>query len=226
MNSQKRVLFVVFFLLAMVATAGAQMGMKGGHPQFHGVWSPVVGQGAAYEVQTKDGLKTNMEIAVLGKESVGGKDGYWFEMTMRNPQMSGEVVTKSLTVLDGGSVTVSRVIMQMPGGPPMEMPAQMGQMHHQNQSSDIRKEADDLGSESVTTPAGTFACEHYRLKDGSGDSWISQNASPYGLVKFQGRDSTMVVTKVLTDVKDKITGTPQPFNPMMMMGQPPERPQQ
>jgi hypothetical protein len=226
MNSQERVLVVGFFLVAMAATAGAQMGMRGGTPQFHGVWSPVVGQGAAYEMQTKSGLNTSMEIAVVGKESVGGKDGYWFEMAMSNPRMPGQMVTKSLTVLDGGSVTVSRVIVQMPGGPPMEMPAQMPQMQHQNQSGDVRKEADDLGSESVTTPAGTFACEHYRLKDGSGDSWVSKTASPYGLVKFQGKDSTMVVTKLLTDVKDKITGTPQPFNPMMMMGQPPARPQQ
>jgi hypothetical protein len=28
----------------------------------------------------------------------------------------------------------------------------------------------------------------------------------------------MVLTKVITDAKDKITGTPQPFNPMLMMG--------
>jgi hypothetical protein len=224
MNCQKVVLVVAFFLLAMAAAAGAQMGMRGGTPQFHGVWSPVVGQGAAYELQTKDGLKTSMELTVVGKESVGGKDGYWLEMAMSNPRVPGQMVTKSFTVMDGGSLTVSRVVMQMPGGQPMEMPAQMLQMHHQNQSTDVRMESEDLGSESVTTPAGTFVCEHYRLKDGTGDSWVSQNASPYGLVKFQGRDSTMVVTKILTDVKDKITGTPQPFNPMMM-GQPPVRPQ-
>ncbi len=29
----------------------------------------------------------------------------------------------------------------------------------------------------------------------------------------------MVLTKVVTDAKDKIMGTPQPFNPMMMMQQ-------
>jgi hypothetical protein len=44
---------------------------------------------------------------------------------------------------------------------------------------------------------------------------VAPKAGPYGLVKFQGKDSTMVLTKVITDAKDKITGTPQPFNPMM-----------
>jgi hypothetical protein len=197
--------------------------MHGGTPQFRGIWNPVVGQGGAYEIQGKDGQKSNMEIVIVGKESVNGKDAYWFEMTMANPRMNGVMVMKSLMVTDGESVTVSRMIMQMPGGQAMEMPAQMVQMHHQPQPADIRKEAEDVGPETVTTPAGTFACEHYRLKDGSGDSWVSQKAATYGLVKFQGKDTTMVLTKVITDAKDKITGTPQPFNPMGMMQHPPEQ---
>ena len=47
---------------------------------------------------------------------------------------------------------------------------------------------------------------------------MAKNAGPYGLVKHQGKDTTMVLTKVFSDYKDKITGTPQPFNPMMMGG--------
>jgi len=38
-------------------------------------------------------------------------------------------------------------------------------------------------------------------------------------VKFQGKDTTMVLTKVITDAKDKITGAPVPFDPMKMMQQ-------
>jgi hypothetical protein len=110
---------------------------------------------------------------------------------------------------------VSPMIMQMPNRPPMEMPAQMLQMHDQKRSADVRNEAEDVGNESVTTPAGTFTTEHYRMKDGSGDVWVAKGAGPYGLVKFQGKDTTMLLTKVITDGKDKITGTPQPFNPMM-----------
>jgi hypothetical protein len=47
---------------------------------------------------------------------------------------------------------------------------------------------------------------------------VSEKVSPFGVVKSQGKDTTMVLTKVVTDATDKITGTPQPFNPMMMMG--------
>ena len=101
----------------------------------------------------------------------------------------------------------------------MEMPAQMSKMNGQKQPADIRDRAEDLGSESVTTPAGTFTAEHYKMKDGSGDAWVAPKAGPYGLVKFQGKDTSMVLTKVITDAKDKITGTPQPFNPMMFQQQ-------
>jgi hypothetical protein len=203
----------VFVLAAMLPSFGsAQMGMHAG-PAMRGIFNPVVGSGGEYEMTTDKG-KTVMEIAVVGKESVDGKDGYWFEMTVANASM-GQMTSKTLTVLDGQDTVVSRMIMQMGNRPPMEMPTQMFKANAQKQPADIRDRAEDVGSETVTTPAGTFATEHYKMKDGSGDAWVAPKAGPYGLVKFQGKDSTMVLTKVITDAKDKITGTPQPFNPMM-----------
>jgi hypothetical protein len=188
------------------------MGMHAG-PAMRGIFNPVVGSGGEYEMTTDKG-KTVMEILVVGKESVDGKDGYWFEMAIANASMD-QMISKSLMVLDGQDTVVSRMIMQMGSRPPMEMPTQMYKANAQKQSADIRDRADDVGSETVTTPAGTFVTEHYKMKDGSGDAWVAPKAGPYGLVKFQGKDSTMVLTKVITDAKDKITGTPQPFNPMM-----------
>jgi hypothetical protein len=207
----------IFMVAAMLpAFAGAQMGMHAG-PAMRGIFNPVVGSGGEYEMTTDKG-KTVMEISVVGKESVDGKDGYWFEMTVANASM-GEMTSKTLTVLDGQDTVVSRMIMQMGNRPPMEMPTQMFKANAQKQPADIRDRAEDVGSETVTTPAGTFATEHYKMKDGSGDAWVAPKAGPYGLVKFQGKDSTMVLTKVTTDAKDKITGTPQPFNPMMFQQQ-------
>ena len=203
---------VLFAILPGFATA--QMGMHAG-PAMRGIFNPVVGSGGQYEMTTEKGTTMVMEIAIVGKESVGGKDGYWFEMTMANTSM-GQMITKTLTVVDGTDTVVSRMIMQMGNHPPMEMPTQMSKSSAQKQPADIRDRADDLGSESITTPAGTFTAEHYKMKDGSGDAWVAPKAGPYGLVKFQGKDSTMVLTKVITDAKDKITGTPQPFNPMML----------
>jgi hypothetical protein len=206
------------FAIFCAAGASAQM-MRGGPPQFNGVWNPIVGQGAVYQITKEAGKNTEIEIAVLGKETVNGKDGYWLEMATSIPEMSGQMVTKSLFVLDGQETRAVKTIMQVPGHPPMEMPAQMTRHEHSSQSADIRTDAQDLGSESITVPAGTFTCEHYRSKDGS-ESWLAKDVPPWGLVKHQSKDSTMVLVRVITDAKDKIVGTPQPFNPMMM-GQPP-----
>ena len=121
---------------------------------------PVVGSGAAYEITSSDGRKTNIEYAIVGKESVNGKDAYWMEWTTSG-MGSGQMVMKMLTAV-GDSTVTSRMIMQMPGRPPMEMPAQMtGRMNGQSAPADIRSTAEDVGSESVTVPAGTFTCEHY-----------------------------------------------------------------
>jgi hypothetical protein len=217
-----RTTLTVSLLLLLATAAAAQMGM-GMHPAMpRGMFNPVVGAGAVYEMVGQNGDKTTMQIAVVGKESVSGKDGYWFETTMTGMQQ-GEMVMKSLTVLDGSNTYVARMIMQMPGRPPMEMPEQMLRMHGQPQPADIRSQADDLGTESVTTPAGTFVCHHYRIKQGTGDIWVTDKVSPYGLVKQQGNGSTMVLLKVISDARDKITGTPQPFNPAAMgMGGPPD----
>jgi hypothetical protein len=197
----------------MPLLASAQMGMHVA-PAMRGIFNPVVGSGGEYEMTTEKGTKMVMEIAIVGKESVAGKDAYWFETTMSNSPM-GQMTMKMLTVVDGTDTVISRTIMQMGNRPPMEMPTQMTKSSAQMQPADIRDRAEDVGSETITTPAGTFTTEHYKMKDGTGDAWVAAKAGPYGLVKFQGKDSTMVLTKVITDATDKITGTPVPFNPTM-----------
>jgi hypothetical protein len=201
-------------------TASAQMGMGMRPSMPHGVFNPVVGSGAIYETTNADGKKSNTEFAIVGKESVNGKDGFWMEYSM-NAMGNGEMVVKTL-VVPGDSTAVSRMIMQMPGRPPMEMTGQMGGHMNggaQSAATDIRSSAEDVGSESITVPAGTFTCEHYRMKDGSGDTWVSNKVAPLSVVKHQGKDSNMVLVKTISDAKDKIVGTPQPFNPAMMMQQ-------
>ena len=115
-------------VLLLAGAANAQMGgmMRQG-PQPRGLFNPIVGQGAQYEIQSANGNKMVVEIDIVGKESVNGKDGFWFETVMTNPQM-GNMVMKMLTVPDGANTTVAKMVMQMGSRPPMEMPAQMTQM--------------------------------------------------------------------------------------------------
>jgi hypothetical protein len=218
----------ILFLSATV-TASAQMGMTNG-PRFTGVWHAVVGSGAVYEFQTEGKPKRTVEVDIVGKDSAAGKDGVWIEVTMNVPNLNnGDMIIKELVAFDtsGLEMQIFKAIAQMPGRPPMEMPEALMHMRQPVQFTDVRSN-EDLGSESITTPAGSFSCEHYRAKSGSGEFWVSDKVAPFGLVKAQnksqGASDTITLTKTVTDAKDKITGTPQTFDPMKMMPQQPQQP--
>jgi len=209
---------VIFVLCSpfLVTSAKGQMGPQIPTPK--GIFNPVVGSGAQYEVERKDGSKTTFEIAIVGKESAEGKDAFWLEASADTPRM-GTMVMKELIVVDGNTSHITRMVMLMPGRGPMELPVGMGaRMSATQPPEDIRSKADDLGSESVTVPAGTFTCEHYRGKNNDGDAWVSKDVPPYGLVKMTDKDKeqTVVLTKTEKSFQDKITGAPAPFNPMML----------
>ena len=113
MNRLCRIAASSIFLLLAASNVSAQMGMRMGPPDVRGVWNPTMGAGAGYEMQSETSEKTNMEFAIVGKESVGGKDAYWFEITMNSPKSGGEMVMKYLYAMDGGNLQVA--------GPPAEL---------------------------------------------------------------------------------------------------------
>jgi hypothetical protein len=208
-------------MLAAVALALPVAGQMFGPrvPTLSGIWHPVVGTGAAYEM-TKDGKKNQMEIIIVGKEDVDAKPAFWLEMAMTDQRTSQPVYVKSLMSVSENTITSTRMVIQMAGQDPMEMDMNMNAMGRgmkQTTPVTIADKAEIVGTESVTVPAGTFSCTHYRMKDGTGDAWVSDKVSPWGLVKSQDKDSSMVLAKVITDAKDHITGTPKKFDPMQMM---------
>jgi len=215
MNRLRFVAVCAFSIAVAASAASAQMGMGGmgmRPPMASGVFSPTVGAGVQYESTTADGNKTTVEFTVVGKETVNGKDGFWLEWW--TPGKMGDMVFKTL-VVPGVPDATQHVIMQMGKNPPMEMPTQSRGMSVKP-NLDIRGTSQDVGKESVTVPAGTYSAEHYKSKEG-GDTWISSQVPVFGMVKSSNSGTTMVLTKVLTGAKDRITGTPVPFNPQMMM---------
>ncbi len=211
---------VVFTTLALAVPLAAQMGFGPKPPSLSGIWHPVVGAGAAYDMTDRDGKKTQMEITVVGKDDMAGKAGFWLEMAMANAQIGGTIYVKTLMSVNDAGVTSGRMIMQMPGRPPMEMDMSTnpgGRQMQQTTPANIADKAELVGTETITVPAGTFSCMHYKMKDGSSDAWVSEKVGPWGLVKSQGKETSMVLSKIITDATDHITGTPMKFDPMQMM---------
>jgi hypothetical protein len=218
-----RVAVVAALVLALAASAAAQFG-RSPMPNVQGVWSPVVGKGAAYRMEGRE--KGEMEIAVVGKEMLAGAEGYWMEFyTPKTPD--GPTVLKQLMITSGPQVGIKRMIFQQGDEPPIEMDMSMmmgmaGQK--QEHKSDFRSDAERVGIETITTPAGTFECEHWRSKDRKTDLWVSLKVAPYGMVKMISEGTTTTLTKVINDARSRIVGTPQKLDMQEMMRKAQERP--
>jgi hypothetical protein len=199
------VIAAAVFLVAAIS-APAQMQMRA--PRISGIWAPVVGAGAAYLMESREG-KHQMEIAIVGTEMHQGKSGHWLELFMEDRSM-GPMVMKQLFVPDQKNIRLVKIVVQAGSEPPMELPVRMmmGQVQ-ETQKADIRDDAERVGTESITVPAGTFTCEHWRSKSGAGDFWVVETVKPYGLVKAVTPDGTMTLQKVIENAKTRIRGTPQ-----------------
>ena len=204
-----RPLLITILALASSQFSAAQMGTQ--LPDVAGVFTPVVGSGAAYEMARKDDPKTEFEVSVVGKEG----SGYWIEYTMQSSR--GTAYMKALSAREGDDVIVQQMIMQSPGRPPMDMTSivKMHPMQSAQSKADMRSNAENLGTETITTPGGTFACQHWRSKKDGSEYWLSDKISPWKVVKMSGKDHTMTLTRVITDAKTHITGTPVSMEEMM-----------
>ena len=215
MNFTRKAAILCALIVGVAAGAVAQVGHMGPRaPQIPTPFEPVLGSGAQYKVAMKDG-DMSFTYAVVGKEQVDGNDGYWLEIRSEGGKLNGEMVMKELTVLNGSHPEIKRMIMQPPGEPAMEMPADMMGMMRQHvaENGDAAKNnmGEKIGTESITVPGGTFECEHYRRQENGKtvDYWISSKVPPYSLVKMTGPDVSMVLEKVLENQTSHIKGEPQ-----------------
>ena len=203
--------------LALASAVHAQMGMDlFKRPSITKVFHPVVGKGALYETTSKtgDSKPHTMEMGIVGKESVDGKDGYWMQFVSSDSK--GQVVGKSLITID--DFQFHRMIIQPPGQGAMEMPVNMTAKNRQRIDENM-SDWHSVGTDTITVPAGTFSCEHWKNDKSGAEAWTSDKVVPFGMVKEVGKDSSMVLVKVLDNVSDRITGPVRQFDIQQMMQQ-------
>src|SRR5581483_7357671 len=85
----------------------------------------------------------------------------------------------------------------------------------EGQKLDYRAEAENLGTEPVTTPAGIFACQHWRTTKEHTDIWLNDKVTPWGLVKMSGPEGSFTLQRIITNAKSQITGTPVSMEEML-----------
>lgn len=202
--------------LAAASSSHAQMGMDMfKRPAITKVFRPVVGKGAVYLDTDKDGKDARTsEIAIVGKDSFEGKEGFWMQIYFVDSKGKA-FVGKSL--ITPGDFQFHRMIIQPPGQQAMEMPMKMNAARKEHMEENLN-DWHSVGTESVTVPAGTFSCEHWRNDKTHGDVWTSDKVTPFGMVKeISGNGNTQVLSKLLDNATDRITGPVKQFDMQQMM---------
>ncbi|HTQ60693.1 MAG TPA: hypothetical protein VMI32_10745 [Candidatus Solibacter sp.] len=219
------ILVAACLCLAIGTAASAQMGMNFfKKPALADFFRPVVGSGAIYETidSGNNSNKEPMEMTIVGKEMIGLKEAYWLEMSLHEKSVNGTIYSKVLVSKD--DFQTHRIVFQMPGAPAMEMPQHDSSREGERISKDLDKWS-QVSTESITVPAGTFLCQHWKKKDGKDEVWVNDKVTPFGMVKEVGSGSSQVLVKIITDATDHITGPVTPFDPrvfqQMMMNQRP-----
>lgn len=217
----KRAIVLVRLLFSALMLSGhpayAQMGRGGLNiPQIFGDWNVTIGSGATYSIQSDGKDKpTLFEVAVVGEEKVDGQTGHWVEMRIDSGREGKTTLVKYLFVKLPDEVSIKRAIFKSGSQPAMEMPmglmGAMGSGMIQKESFNWKNSAKLIGTETITTPAGSFSCQHYQTNDKGEihDAWISNKVAPYGLIQSKTPKTTMILQKVLSGEKTKITEAPQ-----------------
>ena len=211
---------MVALCIATAAKAPAQMSQMGANlfqkPAIAKFVNPVVGKGAEYESTNANNQDSRtMEMGVTGKESVDGKDGFWMQIVTSTGK-GQQMVAKALVTKD--DFQFHRRIMQMTGQPAMEMPFNPNSGRDQK-LQDAMNEWHSVGTETITVPAGSFVCEHYKNDLKGSELWASDKVTPFGMVKQVGKSDSIILVKILSDVPDKITGPVTKFDPQQFMQQ-------
>ena len=204
--------------ISLSPLAGAQFGANlFSKPNIADVFHPVVGQGALYEEQHKDGSKISMEMSVLGKEMPDGQEAYWVQFG--RGEAGSDQLKYSKMLITKEKFEVKRMIFMSPKTSQlMEFPVPQNQTVKQKIEEEKEK-WHKVGVEPVVVPAGTFLCDHWAKDDGTEEIWASSKISPLSLVKSKRGDATTVLVKVVSGATDHLPGTPTKFDPQAMRQQ-------
>lgn len=174
-----------------------------------GYWVPggdlTPGQSVTFEF-TSNSRTQRMERAFLTKLP-DGKEWWrvkWYGMDQKPDTM----VFEALLAADHSQLL--RMRGKSPGQQPGEMPVQQGQGFYWREPTYLTQESLDgatVGTESVTTPAGTWTAKHirYTLMGGGTWEWWTASGVPGGVVKYIMNYGSNPVTQTLVAISNNAT---------------------
>jgi hypothetical protein len=233
-GTMRKVLLLV--LIALLATPLVGSAQKGGTfysltkrlKRYGDAANVKPGAWAAYRVQAseEEGAPKTLKVACVGTEEVNGQKGMWLEVETDMPESDvGEasqmkVIMKSLIVGDPGEKqSVRKMIMQAGNRPPMLMNVSTEAGEEETEFPEVK----EVGTETITVPAGTFTCRHLQGttdKGETGDLYISEKVALFGMVKLSSPEGGMeLLDHGASGAVSQIKGEPMPIPDMQQMMQ-------
>jgi len=213
---------VASLTLGLPLSASAQIAQGPPTPLAVDLAKVPVGSSAQYSVTVGTMAPMAMKIGLVGR--AGGGNTIETSLEGGLAARAGKMVTQ-MTVPNGSSGKVQKMVLQLGANDPMEMPIEGGQSQ-QFSKPDPKTFVKD---ETVKVAAGSFKTKHYHDKTAQGDTvdfWVSENVLPIGLVKMEATQKSnpmiggpikMELQSTGKDAKSSITKTPKPFDKTAFM---------
>lgn len=205
-------------LLSGALPARAQAPPVNAPPKFFGVFSTIVGGWSEYAVtETEGGKKSTMRNSVVGKEG----DFFWYEVAITEGGVRN-IIKMALKGDPNNPENIQRLIMKNGDQPAQEMPREfvvMGRrmatsMFETRSGSSVVSQpnlkAEELGTEQVTVPAGSYSVTRNRITDATGKVLatfdFNKDVLPLGIVRSKtdkvqieliagGKDAVSMITE-------------------------------
>ncbi|MBI1737719.1 MAG: hypothetical protein HYR58_00540 [Acidobacteria bacterium] len=216
MTAAARFAFIALAFLAVAPHNSAQFEKL--RPVNYGVWSPQVGAGAIYLLESQGEMQAQ-ELSVVGTEAMVTGTAYWLEMRVATKGKKDGIAFRQLFYESKKKlVTDHFIVAPFKGGAGQEFPNSwmgsvkitiVGLFSTADTPTDFRKRAKRIGTETVSTPAGAFDCEVWRMKKGRTTVWYSQQVKPFGLVKMTSQYGTVSLLWVISNAKQRIYVNPK-----------------
>lgn len=163
---------------------------------------PEVGVYAWYEItDAASGRKLWLRLAIVDKERVKLRTGYWLETEVKPQVGFPEIYKMLLTGPANDADNVHRILLQQDGEPPREIPVEDTEQPEEEPKDPERK---SLGPETVTYGQETIEAEHIVI--GAGEEkvevWVNDKVRPMGVVRLVSQDGELLLQRYGTGGPD------------------------
>lgn len=209
---------------ALAAAAGSEAHAQGApvFPTILDVHQAKLGSWGQYVLKMPNG-EMNQRMAIIGRD----EKNTTIEMSVEGgpmQQMGPMLIQVKIPRDPKLESRPAGVVMQVGKNTPMEMPADHPMVPKE---SFKRLQVKDLEAkvETVKVAGGTFQARRHTQKRGEDEAitWLSEKATPLGLVKMQSKTpmgpATVELVKMGTGAKSNLNGKPVPFDQNLFMQQ-------